>query len=111
MPPSPAYYNQPLYVAVASRNQVVRLPGSAAVDFYIVNEKDLKGNHTLEIQMIAPDGKVVYTREEKVNLKGGETFGQLLLENVEIPRQRTGRYLPHRSCHQGGQPADMRPWA
>lgn len=80
-----AYYNQPLYVAVASRNQVVRLPGSAAVDFYIVNEKDLKGNHTLEIQMIAPDGKVVYTREEKVNLKGGETFGQLLLENVEIP--------------------------
>lgn len=80
-----AYYNQPLYVAVASRNQVVKLPGSAIVDFYIVNEKDLKGNHTLEIKMIAPDGKVVYTRNEKVNIKGGETFGQLLLENVEIP--------------------------
>lgn len=55
------------------------------VDFYIVNEKDLKGNHTLEIQMIAPDGKVVYIRNEQVNIKGGETFGQLLLENVEIP--------------------------
>ncbi|MCD7939545.1 MAG: PA14 domain-containing protein [Bacteroides intestinalis] len=80
-----AYYNQPLYVAVTSRNQVVRFPGSVMVDFYIVNEKDLKGNHTLEIQMIAPDGKVVYIRNEKVNIKGGETFGQLLLENVEIP--------------------------
>lgn len=80
-----AYYNQPLYVAVASRNQVVKLPGSATVDFYIVNEKDLKGNHTLEIEMIAPDGKVAYTRSEAVNIEGGETFGQLLLESVEIP--------------------------
>ena len=80
-----AYYNQPLYVAVASRNQVVKLPGSAIVDFYIVNEKNLKGNHTLEIKVIAPDGKVVYTRNEKVSIEGGETFGQLLLENVEVP--------------------------
>lgn len=80
-----AYYNQPLYVAVASRNQVVKLPGSAIVDFYIVNEKNLKGNHTLEIKVIAPEGKVVYTRNEKVSIEGGETFGQLLLENVEVP--------------------------
>ena len=80
-----AYYNQPLYVAVASRNQVVKLPGSAIVDFYIVNEKNLKGNHTLEIKVIAPDGKVVYTRNETVSIEGGETFGQLLLENVEVP--------------------------
>ena len=75
-----AYYNQPLYVAVASRNQVVKLPGTATVDFYIVNEKNLKGDHTLEIKVIAPDGKVVYTQNEKVNIEGGETFGQLLLE-------------------------------
>ena len=80
-----AYYNQPLYVAVASRNQVVKLPGSAIVDFYIVNEKNLKGNHILEIKVIAPDGKVVYTRNETVSIEGGETFGQLLLENVEVP--------------------------
>ena len=65
-----AYYNQPLYVAVASRNQVVKLPGSAIVDFYIVNEKNLKGNHILEIKVIAPDGKVVYTRNEKVSIEG-----------------------------------------
>ena len=80
-----AYYNQSLYVAVASRNQVVKLPGIATVDFYIVNEENLKGAHTLDIKLIAPDGKVVYTRNEEVNIKGGENFGQLLLENVEIP--------------------------
>lgn len=80
-----AYYNQQLYVAVASRNQVVKLPGIATVDFYIVNEVNLKGNYILEIKMIAPNGKVVYKRSENVALKGGETFGQLLLENVKIP--------------------------
>ena len=45
----------------------------------------MKGAHTLDIKLIAPDGKVVYTRNEEVNIKGGENFGQLLLENVEIP--------------------------
>lgn len=49
-----AYYNQSLYVAVASRNQVVKLPGIATVDFYIVNEENLKGAHTLDIKLIAP---------------------------------------------------------
>lgn len=72
-------------MAVASRNQVVKLPGIATVDFYIVNEVNLKGNYILEIKMIAPNGKVVYKRSENVALKGGETFGQLLLENVKIP--------------------------
>lgn len=80
-----AYYNPIKYVAVASRNQVVKLPGIATVDFYIVNEVNLKGNYILEIKMIAPNGKVVYKRSENVALKGGETFGQLLLENVKIP--------------------------
>ena len=49
------YYTQPLYVAVASRNQVVKLPGQAAVDFYIVNEKDVKGAHTLSVRMMSPE--------------------------------------------------------
>ena len=35
--------------------------------------------------MIAPNGKVVYKRSENVALREGETFGQLLLENVKIP--------------------------
>lgn len=80
-----AYYNQPLYVAVASRNQVVKLPGVVTVDFYIINEKNLKGSHILDIKMFAPNGEIVYTRSEKVFIKGDETFGQLLLENVSIP--------------------------
>lgn len=99
-----AYYNQSLYVAVASRNQVVKLPGIATVDFYIVNEENLKGVHTLDIKLIAPDGKVVYTRNEEVNIKGGENFGQLLLENVEIPiNGMAGTYRVEAGLKAGGQ--------
>lgn len=79
------YYTQPLYVAVASRNQVVRLPGKTAVDFYIVNEKDVKGAHTLSVKMLAPDGREVYSRTADVSIMGGEKFGQLLLEGIEMP--------------------------
>lgn len=99
-----AYYNQSLYVAVASRNQVVKLPGITTVDFYIVNEENLKGAHTLDIKLIAPDGKVVYTRNEEVNIKGGENFGQLLLENVEIPiNGMAGTYRVEAGLKAGGQ--------
>ena len=80
-----SYYTQPLYVAVASRNQVLRLPAKATVDFYIVNEADLKGRYTLAISAIASDGKKVYTRTEQVDILGGDTFGQMLLQGVEIP--------------------------
>ncbi len=79
------YYTQPLYVAVASRNQVVKLPGQAAVDFYIVNEKDVKGAHTLSVRMMSPDGREVYSRTADVNIAGGDTFGQKLLENIGMP--------------------------
>ncbi len=44
-----AYYNQPLYIAVMVRNQVVRPTGKVLVDFYIINEKNVKGPHRLAI--------------------------------------------------------------
>ena len=82
------YYNQPVYVAVCMRNQVVRLPGVVTADFYIVNERNLKGTYTLEIRMVAPDGKVVYQQSEKVTIAGGDTYGQLLLSGVNMDVNR-----------------------
>ncbi len=80
-----AYYNQPLYIAVSPRVQVVKLPDAVAVDFYIVNESDIKGAHTLEITVLDPSGKKVGQTQRDVNVAGGETFGQLLAENVHLP--------------------------
>jgi beta-galactosidase len=80
-----AHYNQPVYVAVKVRSQVVQTPARVLVDFYAVNEKDLKGSHKLRI--IAKDhaGKVVFTKETLVDIAGGDVYGQLIAEGVEIP--------------------------
>lgn len=88
-----SYYNQPLYVAVSSRSQVVRCPGTAVVDFYIVNEKNLKGNHTLRMKILSPDGKETVCQTVSVDIAGGDKFGQLLAEGVNIPiDKKAGMY-------------------
>jgi len=79
------YYNQPLYVAVKTRNQVVNAGDSVIVDFFVINEKDLKGAHTLKIKATDPSGKVFFTKEAPVTLSGGDVYGQLLVEAVSIP--------------------------
>ena len=90
-----AYYNQPLYVAVESRNEIVNAGDPITVDFYAVNEKNLKGHYTLAIRFTDPSGREVFTREAPVVLAGGDVYGQLLTEGVDIPTPATnpGMYL------------------
>ena len=83
-----AYYNQPLYVAVKVRSQIVKIPGEVVVDFYAINEKDVKGPHTLRIAGWGPNGKEVFRKDVAVNVSGGERFGQLLAEGVTVPVNR-----------------------
>jgi hypothetical protein len=80
-----AYYNQPLYVAVKTRSQFAQIPGEVAVDFYAINEKNLRGAHALKIIARDPAGRDVFTREISVSLAGGDVFGELLAENVTVP--------------------------
>ena len=80
-----AYYNQPLYVAVKPRKQITSFPGSVTVDFYLINEKDLKGDLTLRIQTKGPDGKENFAKDFPVKAIGGDIYGQLLCEGVEVP--------------------------
>lgn len=80
-----ARYTQPLYVAVTPRKQILKPNERVAVDFYIVNEKDLKGNHTLKMTMLTPAGKQIWTQQTPCQIKGGDVFGQLLSENMQLP--------------------------
>jgi hypothetical protein len=80
-----AYYNQPLYVAVKPRQQITSFPGSVTVDFFLINEKDLKGALTLRIRATSRDGKECFSKDIPVNAQGGDVYGQLLSEAVEIP--------------------------
>ena len=79
------YYNQPLYVAVKIRDKVLPSGSSPVADFYIVNEMNLKGKHTLTVDMSDPVGNQVFSKTFPVSILGGEEFGQLLVEGVEFP--------------------------
>ncbi|MDR0532997.1 MAG: hypothetical protein LBH01_03495 [Verrucomicrobiales bacterium] len=85
-----AYYNQPAYIAVAPRKQVLRLPSEVPVDFYAVNEINLKGDYTLHITVSDPGDKEVFSTDKPVTLAGGEIYGQLLVENLPLTLGKSG---------------------
>ena len=87
------HYSQPLYVAVKIRDKVLPVGTVPVVDFWIINEENLHGANTLEIELNDPAGNAVFTKKFPVTIKGGEDFGQLLVEGVQLPAvSMTGHY-------------------
>lgn len=84
------HYLQPLYVAVKLRNKVLPTGTTPVADFWIVNEADLDGEHTLVIEYSDPSGNTIFTDEHDVTVSGGETFGELLVQEVRLPRVTAG---------------------
>jgi len=80
-----ARYNQPLYIAVKVRRQIFQLPDTAVVDFYAINEKNLRGPFTLKIFAADSSGKEVFSDQRAVTLAGGDVYGQLLVEGIRVP--------------------------
>jgi beta-galactosidase len=85
-----AYYNQPLYVAVKPRLQVVPVGTTVPVDFHLINEKDLNGACELRITAKDFSGKDCFSTNFPVEPKGGGVYGQLLAEGVKIPVTSSG---------------------
>lgn len=77
-----AYYNRPLYVAVKARQQIVHAGGTVTVDFHAVNEKGLRGPHSLVATLRDSAGRAIATQQKSVTLAGGDTYGQLLVEGA-----------------------------
>jgi beta-galactosidase len=87
------YYSRPLYLAVKIRDKSIGAGFAPVADIFIINELNLKGRHTLEISLADPDGKIIFTDEYKVSVQGGEEFGQLLAEDIQLPAlYSTGYY-------------------
>jgi hypothetical protein len=63
----------------------VQTPARVLVDFYAINEKNLTGSHLLRIHVKDPLGKLVLSKKTLVALAGGDVYGQLIAEGVEIP--------------------------
>lgn len=80
-----AYYNRPLYVAVKIRDKVIPTGAEPVADIFIVNEVNLRGKHSLELELEDPAGNTVFSKTYPVTIKGGEEYGQLLTEEVKMP--------------------------
>ncbi|MEO7313159.1 MAG: sugar-binding domain-containing protein [Chitinophagaceae bacterium] len=80
-----AWYNQPLYVAVKVRRQVVEVGEKVTTDFYIINEKNIKGAHKLLVSVKDPAGVEIFKKEFTATITGGDVYGQLIAEGVELP--------------------------
>lgn len=85
-----ARYNKPLFVAVKVRKKVLSAGDSTIADFYIVNEKNIHGKARLDIQLVNSKGIVKFKTLAQVDIKGANTYGQLLVENIRIPSVEAG---------------------
>ena len=79
------HYVQPCYVAVKLRATVMPTGYSTAADIFLVNETNLKGKYTLNLALEGPDSDLLWTGTKTVTVRGGENYGQLLVENVVLP--------------------------
>jgi hypothetical protein len=83
---------------VKLRNKVVPVGAAPIVDFYIINESNLHGAHTMKVTVSGTD----FSKEYKVNVSGGEVFGQMLVENVQLPvMAAAGYYTVNASLEDG----------
>ena len=85
-----SWYNQPLYVAVKVRKQIIETNDKVVTDFYIINEKNLTGAHNLFIKVKDPLGKEIFSKEVPAIITGGDVFGQLIAEGIELPVSAIG---------------------
>ena len=77
-------YTSPLYISVRPRTQFGLSSQSILFDFYIVNERNIKGTYSLNIYMIDPSGKREKIGSHSVYVTGGNIFGELLLEGEKL---------------------------
>lgn len=81
---------KPEVLVVQARRVIVPKGEKAVVDFYLVNEVGRRGAHRLKIVARRPDGSVAFSKEETVQVTGGEVYGQPMVQGIEIPADAAG---------------------
>jgi beta-galactosidase len=91
-----ARYNQPLFVSVKLNKKVVGVGDTTTADFYLVNEKNLKGKYLLNVVCKDTAGHILeakghpLTFSRDIQVTGGSTYGQLLQAGWKIPVTNAG---------------------
>jgi hypothetical protein len=76
---------QPEMLFIQPRHMIVAKGEKDLVDIFLINEKNRNGAQTLKIVAKQSDGKNIFSTEKACTSIGGDTFGQLLAEGIEIP--------------------------
>ncbi len=85
-----AQYNEALYVAVMGRQQIVAAGDPVTFDFFVINEKDIKGAHTLTVTLLDPENREISRVSRRVSVTGGDTYGELLAEGIQLTTAHRG---------------------
>ena len=92
-----ARYCRPLYVSVKLRNKLVQTGATLVADIWLVNEEDISGHHSVTITLSHESGARDFQKIVPVNIEGDETYGQLLVEGLEIPLDDAAGYFTVRA--------------
>ncbi len=76
---------QPEMLFIQPRRMIVAKGETNMVDIFLINERNRTGPQTLKVVARNPDGAIIFNTEKSVEAIGGDTFGQLLAEGVELP--------------------------
>lgn len=76
---------QPEMLFIQPRHMIVATGDKDLVDVFLINETNRSGPHILKLTAKRPDGSIGFTTEKPVSVAGGDTYGQLLAEAIELP--------------------------
>ncbi|MCW3059507.1 MAG: glycoside hydrolase [Capsulimonas sp.] len=80
----------PEMLVVRPRQLVLAKGQRDLVDVFLVNETGRSGPHTLRVTVKRPNGSVIATVSKEVRAEGGNTYGQLLNEEIEFTADAAG---------------------
>ena len=98
-----ARYNRPLVLSVKLNRKVLPVGRSTTADVFIINEKGLKGNYTLEVDYRLEDGTLLDSRSAKVKVSGGAVYGECLADGFEFKVSEAGRSRVEARLVRGGK--------
>lgn len=98
---------EPEVLVVRPRHYVIAKGDTAVVDIHQINEKNLTGSWRLAVSASLGGHKPFFQAEYPVELKGGETFGQLLKDDVRFTANEPGSVTIHASLSRAADGAPL----
>ena len=87
--------SQPEVLVVRPRHYVIAKGDTAVVDVHQINEQNLTGSYRLAVSASIAGQEPLFQAEYPVELAGGETFGQLLKQDIRFTVNEPGPVTIH----------------